>query len=232
MALGLFFAGSAAADGTVATSREFCFRSGPGSKCEWFPITEFGFALAAHPKEGAAFGRIWNVGLLNNVDDRTALGAMVIVTHDNGATVTLAPVGRFWLSHSFAVDLAPGVVVYGHQLRDFAPERPSPDVLILRRTTGRAPGFALDASISYRDWGALFVHTSVLPYSEVTRSTFTRIDLPGGGSSWIGGPPETLEQRGVLTEHWIGVRAGSYPGLGLGILAALATVAATVGIED
>jgi hypothetical protein len=104
--------------------------------------------------------------------------------------------------------------------------------MILRRTNARAPGFAVDASLTYRDWGALFVRTRMLPYSEVTRFTFTRVDLPGGGSSWISGPPETLEQRGVLTQHWVGVRAGSYPGLGLGVLAALATIAVTVAIED
>lgn len=216
----------------ASSSRGFCFRPDPTASCDWFPITEFGVALAAQPKSGAAFGRIWNLGLMRNLGDRTALGAMVTITHDNVATVTLSPVGRIRLNPSLALDLAPGVIVHGRPFKSFPLEQPTPDMQISTSTYGKAPGFALDASLSYRDWGVFFVRTSVIPYSEVSRSTFTRIDLPGGGTSWLSGEPETVPQKGVLTEHWVGVRAGSYAGLGLGVLTALATVVASAVIDD
>lgn len=210
----------------------FCFRPDPSASCDWFPITEFGVALAASPPSGAAFGRIWNVGLMRNVGDRTALGAMVTITHDNIATITLSPVGRIRLNASLALDLAPGVVIHGRPFESFPLEQPTPDMQIYTSAYGKAPGFALDASLSYRDWGEFFVRTSVIPYSEVSRSTYTRIDLPGGGTSWLSGMPETVPQKGVITEHWVGVRAGSYAGLGLGALAAIATAVATAVIGD
>jgi hypothetical protein len=221
-----------AQDGAASSGGGFCFRPSATSECDWFPITEFGVALVADPPSGTALGRIWNVGLMRNVGQRTALGAMVTVTHDNIATVTLSPVGRIRLNSSLALDLAPGIVIHGRPFKSFPMEQPAPDSMVLSSTYGEAPGFAFDASLSYKDWGVLFVRTSVMPYSEVSRSTFGQITLPGGETSWLSYPPETLAQKGTITETWVGVRAASYPGLGLGVLAALVTVIAEAAVGD
>lgn len=235
LTLGLIITGTPSAnaqENPASKPGRFCFRSDRATGCDWFPLTEFGVALAAQPQKGAAFGRIWNLGLMRNLGDRTALGAMVTITHDDIATVTLSPVGRIRLNPSLALDLAPGIVVHGRPFKSFPLEQPTPDMQIYTSTYGKAPGFAMDASLGYRDWGVFFVRTSVMPYSEVSRSTYTRIDLPGGGTSCFSGTPETVPQEGVITEHWVGVRAGSYAGLGLGALAALATVVGTALVGD
>jgi hypothetical protein len=222
---------SRAQDATPAKSGGFCFRPNPAADCTWFPITEFGVALARSPKKGD-WGRVWHVGVLRNVGARTALGAAVTVTDEDATTVTLSPVGRFRLSGDLALDVAPGIVVHGRATEQFANEQPSPDVLVQSFAVGRAPGFAVDASLGYKDWGVLFVRTSILPYDEVVRSTATLIDLPGGGTSWQTQEPETVPRKGSVTETWVGVRAGSYAGLGAGALAVLVTVIANSVIEN
>jgi hypothetical protein len=220
-----------AQDSISAKSGGFCFRPNPASDCTWFPITEFGVALVRSPKKGD-WGRIWQVGLLHEVGARTALGAAVTVTDEDATTVTLSPVGRLRISPDLALDVAPGVVVHGLSREQFPAEYPTPDVWIQTFAVGRAPGFAVDASLSYKDWGVLFVRTSVLPYEEVVRSTATLIDLPGGGTSWQTREPESVPRKGSVTETWVGVRAGSYAGLGTGALAALVTVIANSVIEN
>jgi hypothetical protein len=219
-----------AQESAASTSSRFCFRP-DGSGCDWFPITEFGVALASGGS-GGANGRIWNLGLMRNVGERTAIGAMVTFTDEASTTVTLSPVGRIRLSRDFALDLAPGVVMSGRQFKSFPSEQPSPDSLVETFATGLAPGFAFDASVTYRDWGAVFVRTSILPYDEVSRATYSRIDLPGGGTSWLSHEPESVARSGTVTETWVGVRAGSYPGLGLGVLAVIVTVIANAVTEN
>jgi hypothetical protein len=222
---------AAAQETAASSSSRFCFRSDGSPGCDWFPITEFGVALATSPKRGSN-GRIWNLGLMRNVGERTAFGAMVTFTDEASTSVTLSPVARIRLSADVALDLAPGVVIHGRQLKEFPSEQPTPDSLVQTFATGLAPGFAFDASVTYRDWGAVFVRTSILPYDEVSRATYSRIDLPGGGTSWLSHEPESVARSGVVTEHWIGVRAGSYPGLGLGVLAVLVTVIGNAVTEN
>src|SRR6185503_230153 len=156
----------------------FCFRPRQPGDCDWFPITEFGVSLHT------SYERIWVLGLAHPLDRRFALGATVAFTDDSGTTVTVAPLVRVNLTGSIALDVAPGLLVHGSTTR-FENEWPAPDFWVQSVTTGRAPGFALDASLSLRDWGVLFVRTSVFPYEEQSRTTYVLTASPGGGTSWV-----------------------------------------------
>lgn len=209
----ILVAPGARAQGTDIPARHgFCFRPDPSADCSWFPITEFGVALRT------SYERIWFLGLVHPLNQRLALGGTVAITDDSGTKVTLAPLLRVNLTRSVALDIAPGVTVSGNSMRYLPDERPSPGVWIQSWASGEAPGFALDVSLSLMDWGVLFARTTVLPYGDVTRSTYTLVDTPQG-PAWQGQEFESVKQSGTVTETRFGVRAGSYAGLGAAVLA-------------
>jgi hypothetical protein len=230
LTLGLILAGTTTAltqERDASTHGRSSTRAKPSTGREWFPITEFGVA------HSPSYARIWNLGLAHAIGGRFALGATVAITDDDGSrTVTLAPVGRAYLTPSIALDIAPGCLVHGSKFRWLPDERPSPDVQIQSLALGQAPGFALDASLSLGDWAVLFVRTSVFPYSQVSRNTLTLIGSSGADSTWLAQPPEIVTQRGVVTEHRIGVRAGSHAGLGLGVLAVVVSSLVYAALPD
>ena len=143
---------------------------------QWIPITECGVSLRA------SYERIWNFGLLHSLGGRYAAGAVVTLTHDSGTTISLAPVGRVNLTRLVALDIAPGILVQGRRDR-YSAEWPSPQIFIESVASGRAPGFALDASLSVRDWAVLFARASVFPYDQVMRSTYASRDSASSGQS-------------------------------------------------
>lgn len=209
-----------------ATPRGFTFRPPPAGTSVWFPIVEFGVALRP------SFERIWNVGLAHPIGERFALGGVVTVTDDSGTTIAVGPVGRVNLTPTVALDIAPELLVQGKRTRYLADERPLPDVWVQSVARGEAPGFALDASLTLGDWGGVFARTTLFPYSEVTRTTFVRVAGPGAGTSWQTQDEEIVERSGVVAAHRFGVRAGSYPGLGLGVLAVLVSAVVYGTIEN
>lgn len=209
----------------ASTVCALCFRPSQPTDCDWFPITEFGVSIRT------SYERIWVFGLVHPLDRRFAVGATLAFTDDSGTTLTVAPLIRVNLTGSIALDVAPGLLVNGSTTR-LADEWPSPNLWIQSSTTGQAPGFALDASLCLRDWAVLFVRTSVYPYEELSRTTYALADFPGGGSTWVVQAQEIVPQAGTITESRIGIRAGSYPGLGLGVLAVLASIVVYGTIEN
>lgn len=210
----------------------FCLRNRPAAGCSWFPITEFGVAILRPATEAPT--RFWSLGLLHPVAGRWALGGSLVASSSNGprTALTLAPVGRLALTRSLSLNLAPGLVFHGQQARDFPAEQPSPDTMITSRAEARAPAFAMDASLNLGDWATLFFHTSVFRYSTVSRYPSVLTVLPGGGTTWLSLPTETVAQPGTIVRQWIGVRAGSYPGLALGAAAVLVTMLVKGAVND
>lgn len=204
----------------------FSFRPPPAGARAWFPIVEFGVALRR------SFERNWNVGLAHPIGERFALGGVVTITDDSGTTVAAGPVGRVNLGRSVALDIAPQLLVQGRRTRFLDGENSSPDVQVQSVAVGKAPGFALDASLMLDDWGGIFARTTLFPYSQVSRTTYTRVALPGGGSAWQAQNVESVERSGVVAAHRFGVRAGSYPGLGLGLLAVVVSAVVYGTIEN
>ena len=217
LVFGLILAGPAAApaqETDIPADGGFCFRPDASADCDWFPITEFGVAFRE------SYERIWVLGLAHTLNHRFALGGTVAFTDDSGITVTLAPLVRVNLTRDLFLDIAPGVMISGSSTLYLPDERPSPDVRIQSTAQGMAPGFALDVSLSLKDWVVPFARRSVLPYDQVSRWTYTQVDAPGVGTSWLSPQSEEIvQQSGTITEYRFGVRAGSYAGLGLGVLA-------------
>ncbi len=209
----------------ASTACALCFRPRHPTDCDWFPITEFGVSIRT------SYERIWVFGLVHPLDRRFAVGATVAFTDDSGTTLTVAPLIRVNLTGSIALDVAPGLLIHGSTTR-LAGEWPAPDLWIESSTTGQAPGFVLDASLSLRDWAVLFVRTTVYPYEEVARTTYALTNSPGEGSTWVFQAREIVPQAGTITENRIGIRAGSFPGLGLGVLAVLASIVVYGTLEN
>lgn len=217
----------AAAEETVASrAGGFSFRPPASGRRAWFPIVEFGVALRP------SFERVWHVGLVRPLDERFALGGVVTITDDSGTTIAMGPVGRVNLTRSVTLDMAPELLVQGRRTRFLDEASPSPEVRVQSTAVGKAPGFALDASLMLGDWGGVFARTTFFPYSQVSRTSYTRVELPGGGSGWQAGNVDLVTRSGVVTAHRFGVRAGSYPGLGLGLLAVVVSAVVYPTIEN
>lgn len=215
-----------AQEGASGPSGGFSFRPPPAGASAWFPIVEFGVALRP------SFERVWNVGLAHPLGERFALGGVVTITDDSGTTIAVGPVGRVKLTRTVALDIAPELLVQGRRTRYLDDERPSPDVRVQSLAQGKAPGFALDASLTLGDWGGIFSRTTLFPYVQVVRTTSVRVEVPGAGTGWQTQDVETVERSGLVATHRFGVRAGSYPGLGLGVLAVLVSAVVYGTIEN
>lgn len=210
----------------AAPAGGFSFRPPAAGQRDWFPIMEFGVALRP------SFERVWNVGLARPVSNRLALGGVVTITDDSGTTIAAGPMGRINLGRTVTLDIAPELLVQGRRTRFLETENPSPDVQVQSIAVGKAPGFALDAALMLGDWGGLFARTTLFPYGHVTQTTYTRVEPPGGGTTWQAQGEERVDRHGLATAHRFGVRAGSYPGLGLGLLAVVVSAVVYETIEN
>ena len=217
---------AAAEEMAAAPAGGFSFRPPTAGARNWFPIMEFGVALRP------SFERVWNVGLARPVSDRLALGGVATITDDSGTTLAVGPLGRINLGRAVTLDIAPQLLVQGRRTRFLETENPAPDMQVQSTAVGQAPGFALDATLMLGDWGGLFARTTLFPYGHVTRTTYTRVALPAGGTAWQAQGEERVDRHGLATAHRFGVRAGSYPGLGLGLLAVAVSAVVYGTIEN
>ncbi len=112
----LFLAGSAAAQ-TPSRTHD-CYRGRPLPPCRSFWITEFGLLgrLNALPEPRTTVDPFfrWEVGGMQNRNERTAFGATIVIEADDlGSRYGITPRYRRWLAPSLALDLSAGVLVAG-----------------------------------------------------------------------------------------------------------------------
>src|SRR5204863_210263 len=107
----LFLAGAAAAQ-TQSRTRD-CYRGRPLPPCRSFWITEFGLLgrLNALPEPRTTVDPFfrWEVGGMQNRNERTAFGATIVIEADDlGSRYGITPRYRRWLAPSLALDLSAG----------------------------------------------------------------------------------------------------------------------------
>src|SRR2546430_13040187 len=112
----LFLAGAAAAQ-TPSRAHD-CYRGRPLPPCRSFWITEFGLLgrLNALPEPRTTLDPFfrWEVGGMQNRNERSAFGATIVVEADDlRSRYGVTPRYRRWLAPGLALDLSAGVLVAG-----------------------------------------------------------------------------------------------------------------------
>ena len=106
----LLWAGAAVAQ-TPSRARD-CYRGRPLPPCRSFWITEFGLLGRLNPLVHPFFR--WEVGGMQNQNERSAFGATIVVEGDDlGSRYGITPRYRRWLAPSVALDLSAGVLIAG-----------------------------------------------------------------------------------------------------------------------
>ena len=114
----LLWAGAAAAQTPPRARTGDCYRGRPLPPCRSFWITEFGLLGRLNPLPEPRttvhpFFR-WEVGGMQNQNERSAFGATIVVEGDDlGSRYGITPRYRRWLAPSVALDLSAGVLVAG-----------------------------------------------------------------------------------------------------------------------
>jgi hypothetical protein len=107
-------------------SAQVCFRGHPRGRCAGFAVLELTTAALLNPQSNGlisgtdkgSFYIAWQAGYLQNVGGRSALGAAFKLAADDDSA-RYGPVLRYrqWLGPTWSIDLAPGVLLGGHDNR-------------------------------------------------------------------------------------------------------------------
>ena len=100
--------------------KKLCFRGHPKPDCDFFLITEIGYAFRmqefSRPKLSSSNGCFnWELGLMGNVNARYALGgAFYLAAGEEGSRLGIKPRLRRWLAPDVSLDLSPGIILSGN----------------------------------------------------------------------------------------------------------------------
>lgn len=177
--------------------RSFSFRGGDKSRCGSFLLTETAVwvALAGHESEQNLFGS-GDLGAMANVGRHSAVGASAF--WESGSNFNRGGVRlryRRWLGPRTSIELSPGVVFDGNDTYD-------------------APGFVGQVGLNAGDFISLVLEAEHDRYI-VTPYTY---DYTVG---YVPGPA----QHTSGTTLRLGLRGGSYVGVGAGLLAGIGIAA-------